>query len=226
MTAVPSTEDYAIRTIADAFALAQQRADVVVAAGKLILNIRESFRLANETNWLIHLVLNDRYMTTSVQTGTGADLRLGNGYIYATDVASATTMVTAAIAGATTEAERVAEATASIRAHMRMFTQCMTADHVLVRYTDNYSDEFNITGWKLMTGAELQTFVAEAEKITEPIEWYFGTNEAIEFANMQVYLSRFTPEAISASDAETLQRLFNGSSGEWPKIDDDDDDDE
>lgn len=67
--------------------------------------------------------------------------------------------------------------------------------YLLVKYNDNYSDEFDISGFKLYTKEEWVKFALNARILFEckVVEYYFGSNEAISYEHgVDNFLTRFT----------------------------------
>ena len=92
---------------------------------------------------------------------------------------------------------------------------------LLIKFKDNWADEFDISGWFVSSEETWDAFKAQD---FEPREIYFGTNEGIEYESKADYLSRFKTKAISDSDAEVLVRLF-GATLKREQDDQDQDDD-
>ena len=82
---------------------------------------------------------------------------------------------------------------------------------LLVTFDDNWSDELNIYGFKVMYEESFNQMMALAQKIIEnnPYrEYYFGTNEAIEYSSFKEYESAITTNEITQEEADLLLRLF------------------
>jgi hypothetical protein len=65
---------------------------------------------------------------------------------------------------------------------------------VLIKFNDNYADEFDVSGFKVMTyddWVEIEKDLLKSEYLKGPFETYFGSNEALLFNNAEDFLSRF-----------------------------------
>ena len=101
---------------------------------------------------------------------------------------------------------------------------------VLVKFDSNYADEFDVRGFVVMTATEWDRHKVLAEKVfvkkanvplPEPdqkysrcneqarrVAVYFGTNEAIVYANFKEYLSSFEVVELDDSEYDTLKKFF------------------
>ena len=80
--------------------------------------------------------------------------------------------------------------------------------HYLVKFNDCYADEFDVEGFMLMNEKDLKRFYKRVERTEYPIEFYFGTNEFIEYISKEHYLENVTVQEISESVYSTLKELF------------------
>ena len=93
--------------------------------------------------------------------------------------------------------------------------------HLLINFSDNYADEFDLDGWFVTTKEVWEKF--KQQEIPEEqwhscspyrhssgkcFEIYFGTNESIQYGSLEDYFSNFRLREISEQDYETLVRLF------------------
>lgn len=77
-----------------------------------------------------------------------------------------------------------------------------------VHFDDNYADEFDISGFRVFTDPEYMAWMNDLQKKQFPIECYFGTNESIEYKNLEAYKNRLTLESISKDEYNILKKLF------------------
>lgn len=84
-------------------------------------------------------------------------------------------------------------------------------DYVLVSADVNYADEFDFQEWTTMTVADLKEIVAKLKGYKEEIEWYFGTNEELQFSDGNDLLSQLTFRKITEAEYVVLDDLFGGS---------------
>lgn len=82
----------------------------------------------------------------------------------------------------------------------------------LVRWEDNWADEMDLEGWRVMDQTELDAWKSRLQE-TGRCTLSFGTNEENEYKSGQDVLDCCTVRPIADSDAEVLQRLFEGSDG-------------
>ena len=100
---------------------------------------------------------------------------------------------------------------------------------LLVKFSQDWSDEFQGEGFAILTQEEWDTVIANARKSLEwaeqvflhsgqkaseyrpnwEIEFYFGTNEAFSFSSLEEYLDSFTVSQISEEEAAFLRLHFN-----------------
>ncbi len=89
---------------------------------------------------------------------------------------------------------------------------------VLVHYKDNYADEFDIFGFRLMDEDEWSRTKKEIT-LSDIEEFSFGTNEQIEYDSVERFLERFWSKPINAVEAKIIRKTFSGVSsgfGHWP----------
>ena len=96
----------------------------------------------------------------------------------------------------------------------------MSDKKLLIKFQADYADEFDVYGFWVTTEKEWEKhkdYVAKLEadgNITFPYEAYFGTNEALEFYNMEDYLRNFKVQEITDEQYNALVSLF-GPSYSW-----------
>jgi len=76
---------------------------------------------------------------------------------------------------------------------------------LLIKFSDNYADEFDVDGFRVMTSEEWEEYQAFVKGIAWPQAFYFGTNEGIEYDTADDLLRNYTVEEISDEQAEFLQ---------------------
>lgn len=82
----------------------------------------------------------------------------------------------------------------------------------LVTFNDNYSDELDVHGFKIMTEKEVSNF----EELALSINWEFSyqlIDGSLRYLNGDDLLSRFEFKEISKSEYDTLSKLFEGKFG-------------
>lgn len=84
----------------------------------------------------------------------------------------------------------------------------------LVKFADNWADEMDIEGFSIMSTGQFtqwaRTVEEVAKKIDEghPFEWYFGTNEWIDWEIGNEFKEAFSCEVITDEEADVLKRLL------------------
>lgn len=90
---------------------------------------------------------------------------------------------------------------------------------LLVVFDNDWGDEFQVTGYRLIPEAAWNAHQQEARAADDwPREQYFGTNEAFTYENAEDYLRHFRTRQITAEDAQMLQRIFGKDFGQFPEL--------
>ena len=97
--------------------------------------------------------------------------------------------------------------------------------YYLVKYTDNYADEFDVYGLALLTDTDRKYF-NNLEQEDLPITHYIGTNEEITYEHLNKLLRCYTWIEITELEYKLLDRLIGSDYGRfyYPELDEDDDD--
>lgn len=85
----------------------------------------------------------------------------------------------------------------------------------IVKFAANYADEFDIDGIRIFEEKDWDEYV-ENMHIEWPDEWYFGTNEFIEFQSFEDFMSKFTINTVSGKRAQYFNEMV-GSIGFFPE---------
>lgn len=118
----------------------------------------------------------------------------------------------------------------------------MAKKNLLVRFSDNYADEFDVDGFKVYTPEEWEDVKEGAKKVFAKVEkkniaeklrittlklqdpkgyhyfreseeeFYFGTNEAVIYSSYADWLSSYTVTEITPGQENTLDLLFGSTS--------------
>lgn len=93
--------------------------------------------------------------------------------------------------------------------------------YFLVKFNDNYADEFDLEGFWLEKAESKEEVIIlisngfESERGNKyPVECYFGTNEYLQYNNIEDYLSVLNISEITKEEYDVLQKLFGGSFGQ------------
>jgi hypothetical protein len=80
--------------------------------------------------------------------------------------------------------------------------------YLLIKYDDNWADEFNISGFFVTTSVEWEKYINEVSQASYPQNVYFGTNEFVEFQTFEDFYNRLTIKPISEEEFIILSNLF------------------
>jgi hypothetical protein len=97
--------------------------------------------------------------------------------------------------------------------------------YYLVKFTDNWADEMDLYGFRIMDGDQLDEFTKGIRAIKRfPLEVYFGTNEFVIYENQEDIMKCFMIQPITASEKSFLDRCFPKASrwgyGVFPALED------
>ena len=85
------------------------------------------------------------------------------------------------------------------------------SDMLLVKFEDNYADEFDMSGFQIMTKdtyQEMRDAIVGFFKKHSIMEMYFGTNEAMYWESASDMLGAFTSVEITAEEVSVIDKLF------------------
>jgi len=105
--------------------------------------------------------------------------------------------------------ERLAKQKAETR-RKKELARVARAKYLGIKYRKNYSDEFDLTGFLVMTQDEWRKFNKEADEFNWPQECYFGTNEAVWYDSADDYIRSFTPSPISKAAYDGFKKAVGG----------------
>ena len=92
---------------------------------------------------------------------------------------------------------------------------------VLVKFDDNYADEFDVEGFRVMSAQEWNDYVKKIEACKNwPQSKYFGTNEGCEWDCFEDYLSCFKIKPLTPGQARTIKESIGESFGFMLMLDD------
>lgn len=91
---------------------------------------------------------------------------------------------------------------------------------ILVKYSDNYADEFNVKGFAIMSEKDFKKGMELAKKGFEEdkdfMTFVFGSNEYIEYEDFEEFENAFCCEKISENELITLEKYFGVKYGLFP----------
>lgn len=82
---------------------------------------------------------------------------------------------------------------------------------ILVKFNDNYADEFDVDGFRLYTKEnwiKIEALISAHFKENGEWEFYFGTNEGIEYYDLETLVSTLVISEVSEEEVKTLIKLF------------------
>lgn len=79
---------------------------------------------------------------------------------------------------------------------------------LLVKFNDDYADEFGVNGFHLFTEGEWNEYQDFVKSIDFPFNIYFGTNERLEYENGDRFLQRMAAREISQETYDIVKDLF------------------
>lgn len=99
-----------------------------------------------------------------------------------------------------------------------MNTENAKQQWLLVKFSDNWADEIDLEGFRVVTREAYDAYVTKRLKqYPNGFCRYFGTNEENEYASFQDYLDQtVTCEEITEEEAKVLEKFFPDGSGFKP----------
>ncbi len=80
---------------------------------------------------------------------------------------------------------------------------------LLLKFSDNYADEFYISGVMLVEDDVWNEFVnCLNDSMFKGKEFYFGTNEYLEFQNVKDYMRSFNVTSLTDDESKLCKKLF------------------
>jgi hypothetical protein len=81
----------------------------------------------------------------------------------------------------------------------------------LITWSDNWADEMDLDGFRVMTRGQWKKCKDDAQLCFEhegTQTLYFGTNEQIEYDSYDTYIDNFKTHAITPAQAEYFKKIF------------------
>lgn len=88
----------------------------------------------------------------------------------------------------------------------------------LIKYNDNYADEFDVEGFLILTDEEWENQLHISKLVFDTlgsVEIYFGTNEFIEYDSFDEWLNTFKVKDISDELAKEIIEIFGLIKVSW-----------
>lgn len=89
----------------------------------------------------------------------------------------------------------------------------------VVHYSDNWADEMDIEGFRIMSGSELNDYIKFAKLVFKEdgyYDYHIGTNQEITYENFGIFASNFEIHEISDEEYKVLDKLELGYCGMFP----------
>lgn len=88
--------------------------------------------------------------------------------------------------------------------------------YVLVQTHDNWADEMDIYGYRIISRAAYAQRLIELQEEFEEADgtymWYIGTNEEIEYSNFDNFLETLTVTELTKKEAQNLVQVLGSNS--------------
>lgn len=89
-------------------------------------------------------------------------------------------------------------------------------EYVLVQTHDNWADEMDIYGYRIISRAAYDQRLIELQEEFEEADgtymWYIGTNEDIEYSNFDNFLETLTVTELTKKEAQNLVQVLGSNS--------------
>jgi hypothetical protein len=97
----------------------------------------------------------------------------------------------------------------------------MSDNLVLVQFSDNWADEIDIEGGKVMTEKECKLYMAAVKKAFKnaegSVDFVIGTNEWIEYSNIYSFKDTLTIRHITPEEYAVLKAFHLDDYGHFPE---------
>jgi hypothetical protein len=101
------------------------------------------------------------------------------------------------------------------------YEQKEESSYYLIRYADDYEDEFEVSGFVVLTSREMNDFdtalnVLETIMESTELSFYFGTNEEMVYDDFKFFLEAISVSVLSKSEGAFMLKQFGKSYGTHP----------
>jgi hypothetical protein len=97
-------------------------------------------------------------------------------------------------------------------------------NYLLIKYKKDYADEFDVKGFMVSNEDDWNKHLSDVKRYFDlnphTVERYFGSNEFVVYNDFEEYKRSFEIVNITSEEAETLNKLFNGTFGDVLLIED------
>ena len=90
---------------------------------------------------------------------------------------------------------------------------------LFIQFNDNWADEMDVRGGKIMTEKEYEKYITAAKKAFEVnnyIDFWIGTNELIDYENFTDFINTLTIYSITEKEENVLRRFNLENYGFFP----------
>ena len=90
---------------------------------------------------------------------------------------------------------------------------------LFIQFNDNWADEMDVRGGKIMTEKEYEKYITAAKKAFEVnnyIDFWIGTNELIDYENVTDFINTLTIYSITEKEEDVLKRFNLENYGFFP----------
>ena len=90
---------------------------------------------------------------------------------------------------------------------------------LFIQFNDNWADEMDVRGGKIMTEKEYEKYITAAKKAFEVnnyIDFWIGTNELIDYENFTDFINTLTIYSITEKEEDVLKRFNLENYGFFP----------
>jgi hypothetical protein len=79
---------------------------------------------------------------------------------------------------------------------------------ILVKFSDNWADEFDAKGFALFTPEEWKEYQKEVRDLDFPLQLSIGTNQLIDYPDADGYFQMLKVQQISFKDSKMIEHIF------------------
>lgn len=90
---------------------------------------------------------------------------------------------------------------------------------LFIQFNDNWADEMDVRGGKIMTEKEYEEYITAAKKafeVNDYIDFWIGTNESIDYGDFTDFINTLTIYSITEKEENVLRRFNLENYGFFP----------
>lgn len=81
-------------------------------------------------------------------------------------------------------------------------------EYVLIKFEDNYADEFDVYGFVVTTKELYEAHKAKIKRLNREIEICFGTNESLSWSTPEEFLNSWKVSNLTDAEADVFESNF------------------